>query len=434
VEYRVTDWLWKNMPDARVSPSGTVRFWFDAWHDLAELGGGSEQGLLNPLVQPAQCPDQRGNRSAVRHSVDAGDGRGRHVHCRREIEEPYKDVQNQGRFAGAATPCCTTMARATRSTASRAATGRACAWWIRRSSMRSKTPRDSQDIERLRPYVDVVENGPDSPATLERPGTDAILVHARLDAWPVRPGAGDVGPGVAGVERRHAAGLRKDAMGFMVVDAPPGDAEIRLVFAMPFENRVGWALTGLSLAVLAGLFFGGSEAGEAPGHAVAGGAGHLPAQRVAQRPLFMRGELPFRGSIEDGYVAIARFVSAHPNPWGWDPFQYCGIPTRFLYVPALPYLTAFLAHLLPHVPLAFIYRVIVSACHLPRPGHRVLLRAAYFTAAAAGRWPPRWCTAVSRLRTDCSPRWKRTAASCSFPGGSRCWPSMAKARTTPRWR
>jgi hypothetical protein len=77
-------------------------------------------------------------------------------------------------------------------------------------------------------------------------------------------------------------------------------------------------------------------------------------------PLFMHGELPFRGSIEGGYAAIARFISAHPNPWGWDPFQYCGLPTRFLYVPALPYLTAFLAQLLPHVPLAFVYRTIVS--------------------------------------------------------------------------
>jgi hypothetical protein len=78
-------------------------------------------------------------------------------------------------------------------------------------------------------------------------------------------------------------------------------------------------------------------------------------------PLFMRGELPFPGSIENGYVAIARFISAHPNPWGWDPLQYCGIPTRFLYVPALPYLTALLAHLMPHIPLAFLYRVMVSA-------------------------------------------------------------------------
>ena len=150
-------------------------------------------------------------------------------------------------------------------------------------------------------------------------------------------------------------------------------------------------------------------------------------------PLFMPGELPFRGSIEGGYVAIARFISAHPNPWGWDPFQYCGIPTRFLYVPALPYLTAFLAHLLPHVPLAFLYRVMVSAMTCLGPVTAFVF-ALYFTEAAAGRWPPRWRIASSRPPTDSSPPWSRTAASCSFPGGSRCWPSMAKARTTPLWR
>jgi hypothetical protein len=101
-------------------------------------------------------------------------------------------------------------------------------------------------------------------------------------------------------------------------------------------------------------------------------------------PLFMPGELPFRGSIEGGYVAIARFISAHPNPWGWDPFQYCGIPTRFLYVPALPYLTAFLAHVLPHVPLAFIYRVIVSAMTCLGPVTAFFF-ALYFTGSR--RWP-----------------------------------------------
>jgi hypothetical protein len=100
-------------------------------------------------------------------------------------------------------------------------------------------------------------------------------------------------------------------------------------------------------------------------------------------PLFMPGELPFRGSIERGYVSIARFVFAHPNPWGWDPFQYCGIPTRFLYVPALPYLTAFLAHLLPHVPLAIIYRGIVSAMTCLGPV-TVFFFALYFTGSR--RW------------------------------------------------
>jgi len=34
--------------------TGSLRFWFDAWHDLAQLGGGSDQGLRNPLVTNAQ--------------------------------------------------------------------------------------------------------------------------------------------------------------------------------------------------------------------------------------------------------------------------------------------------------------------------------------------------------------------------------------------
>ena len=100
-------------------------------------------------------------------------------------------------------------------------------------------------------------------------------------------------------------------------------------------------------------------------------------------PLFLPGELPFRGSIEDGYIAIARFVSAHPNPWGWNPFQYCGLPTRFLYVPALPYLTAALAHLAPHLDLAHIYRIVVSVATCAGPVTAFFF-ALYFTKSR--RW------------------------------------------------
>jgi hypothetical protein len=99
-------------------------------------------------------------------------------------------------------------------------------------------------------------------------------------------------------------------------------------------------------------------------------------------PLFMRGDLPFRGSIEAGYVATARFISEHPNPWGWNPFQYCGIPTRFLYVPALPYLTALLVRLTPSVPLDYIYRATVSLATCLAPV-TMFLFALYFTRSRA---------------------------------------------------
>jgi hypothetical protein len=37
VEYRISDWLAKNLPKCARDATGSVRFWFDAWHDLARL-------------------------------------------------------------------------------------------------------------------------------------------------------------------------------------------------------------------------------------------------------------------------------------------------------------------------------------------------------------------------------------------------------------
>jgi hypothetical protein len=39
-------------------------------------------------------------------------------------------------------------------------------------------------------------------------------------------------------------------MGFMVVDAPPGEREVRLAFVTPLENRLGRALTVITLILL----------------------------------------------------------------------------------------------------------------------------------------------------------------------------------------
>jgi Mrp family chromosome partitioning ATPase len=42
-------------------------------------------------------------------------------------------------------------------------------------------------------------------------------------------------------------------MDFMVVDAPPGEHDIRLQFVTPLENRVGRGVTALTLALLLSL-------------------------------------------------------------------------------------------------------------------------------------------------------------------------------------
>jgi hypothetical protein len=253
VEYRITDWLWKNMPDARVSPSGSVRFWFDAWHDLAQLGGGSEQGILNTMAQESQWEITGGSTSqpailwlqALGVDVMYVPGP--------NSEDAYKkDVQHPERFAGV-TPLLyedgqgNALYRIPRRYSARARVVEAARLGARRP------PRFTYDEEYLRAYVDVVENGPNSPVTLERQGTDAMLLRASLSTGQVILVQESYDPAWQAWSNSQRLPIHADAMGFMVVEAPPGEHQIRLAFVMPAENRVGWALTATSLLLLAAL-------------------------------------------------------------------------------------------------------------------------------------------------------------------------------------
>jgi hypothetical protein len=113
-------------------------------------------------------------------------------------------------------------------------------------------------------------------------------------------------------------------------------------------------------------------------------------------PLFMPGELPFRGSVEGGYVSMARFLSEHPNPWGWNPFPYCGLPVQFMYVPAMPYLAALGIRLLPHVAPDQIFRAIVSLATCVGP-----VTLFFFALHFTGR--KRWALAAALAYSFLSP-------------------------------
>ena len=77
VEYRVTEWLCEEHARRRAHyPSGSVRFWFDTWHDLAQVGGGSEQGLLNGRWSRRSGRSTSAPKPEPTIAVDAGHGRG----------------------------------------------------------------------------------------------------------------------------------------------------------------------------------------------------------------------------------------------------------------------------------------------------------------------------------------------------------------------
>ena len=84
-------------------------------------------------------------------------------------------------------------------------------------------------------------------------------------------------------------------------------------------------------------------------------------------PLFQAGELPFRDSIEGGYASMARFIAAHPNPWGWNPTQYCGLPTQFTYLPLLHYTVAAAHAVIPYLEIEHVYRLVTVVFTLLGP-------------------------------------------------------------------
>ena len=113
-------------------------------------------------------------------------------------------------------------------------------------------------------------------------------------------------------------------------------------------------------------------------------------------PLFESGEMPYRGSIEGGYASMARFFSAHPNPWGWNPIQYCGLPSQFTYVPALPYLAAAVGRFTTSLQIDHVYRIVAATFACVGPA-TLFLFALYFTAS---RW---WALTIAVAYTFFSP-------------------------------
>lgn len=78
-------------------------------------------------------------------------------------------------------------------------------------------------------------------------------------------------------------------------------------------------------------------------------------------PFFLPGEGKYRDSIEGGYASMARFISEHPDPFGWNPVQYLGLPTHSWYLPLVPYTSGLLINLLPMLKPEHVYRLFVTA-------------------------------------------------------------------------
>jgi hypothetical protein len=256
VEYRVSDWLSKNMPDARTAATGSVRFWFDTWHDLPQLGGGSDQGVLNGIVEPAQWEINLGQKPEPAIlwmqclGVDVA------YVADKSSEDMYKDAEYPHKFDGVLPVIFDDHKGAHLYRVPRRYPARARVVQTQRFNG-LRRPRFNDDVESLKAYADAIEKGPDSPTTLMRQGTDAMTVHAKIEAGQSLVVQESYDPAWHAWSDGKRLEVYRDPFGLMAIDAPPGDRDIMLVFVTPLENQVGRTLTAIAiLAVLSLIVIG----------------------------------------------------------------------------------------------------------------------------------------------------------------------------------
>lgn len=243
VEYKLTQWIHDNVPGQRVLATGSLRFWYNAWFDLPQTGGGSEQGTLNliPLggyyaaVWPVPARDAIawlqavGTDAFVIHDKNSQeiykDFREPHAYDN-QIPVIYDDGQGNRIFQ---------VPRRLRHIA-RVVTAKTVEAIV-------LPPDGMPQMPQVFAYADALEKGPESLVDFQREAPGRIRLRASLDpgqalivqesfdpAWQARSGANPVP-------------VTADPMQFMRLDPGPGNHDIVLEFTTPFENRVGQGVT-----------------------------------------------------------------------------------------------------------------------------------------------------------------------------------------------
>jgi SAM-dependent methyltransferase len=254
VEYRMSDWMASHMPDSRTWVAGSVRFWWDNWHDLAEVGGGSDQGLMNPNPMAASWDIHLGADPEIAVRWLQSLGADAVIVSDSHSEENYHDFHMPYKFVGVLPVLFDDHAgnviyKVPRRYASLARV-------VDRAQLAAVQPVvPATNLPLLRAYSNFVEQGPEVATTTHWDGADSISVHA---AEGVQAGQSVLvqvtyDPAWHAYAGNTELPIRADAMDFMAMDVPVGTRDIVLRFEMPLENRIGYTVSGFALLLCAWL-------------------------------------------------------------------------------------------------------------------------------------------------------------------------------------
>ena len=250
-EYQLQQWLSAHLPGARVLVAGSVRQWYDTWHDLSQLGGSADLGVNNGLAVAAEWQVLLGDNADTAIEwmrclgVDAVAVNGP------ESAELYHDFRHPQKFAGRLPVLFDNHAGDLIYAVPRRFPGIARVVDLARLAAVPPFRREPA-LEHLRAYASVLEQGPDAPATVNWDGSDAFRAHATVAAGQALVIQESWDPAWRAWSAGSPVPLRRDPMGFILAAVPPGRHDIRFEFSLPAENAIGAAAALTALAALAG--------------------------------------------------------------------------------------------------------------------------------------------------------------------------------------
>lgn len=248
-EYQIAEWVNTNRPGTRSYVTGTLRFWWNAWFDGEQIGGGSEQGLSNFTITPffwqsVYSEDPRIDILWLQawgvDNVAANDQTSKlplvdYVHPHKfqgVLKTLWED--GEGNWIYEVPRKHSGLARVV------AASGYAAL----------REPQSGDDEGALRPYVDLLERSSSNVASTRWLKPDTLEVRAQTadgegiavqvaydDYWKAR-------------ENGKEYPISRDPFGQMRIDVPPGSHHLTLHFDTPIENTAGRYATGATFAAI----------------------------------------------------------------------------------------------------------------------------------------------------------------------------------------
>jgi hypothetical protein len=254
-EYRIQDWVAKNIPEARVMVTGSIELWFDTWNNLHHLSGGGGPNHSNNTVRQGEWQVANGSNAEAAHlwlQLLAADAV---VVTGPDSDANWPAMAHPGRFSSLPVLHDDGRGNVVRAVPRR---WRSLARVVQSAGADSLRPVDVPDnVSALRAYADVLERGPEAPTTTRWESPDVLRIGARVSdgqAILVSVNYDRAWQAYSGVMRLPA---REGPLGFIRIDAPPGDHEIRLLFVPRLGKYVGVVLTLLSAAAVIALVTAG---------------------------------------------------------------------------------------------------------------------------------------------------------------------------------